>query len=241
MSGIKAVKSEWIIRIIELILILSIAFANSLIYSIRTLFNPEIRESFNNLHSNFDIFSTVIFQITAIGILFYILLIRQGNVASIGLRPNSKMYWLDNILVCIVITLVIYILNVLIYACFSGLYYTVTNQQFIFAPPATSFAQGSLLLWIIFMVINSFFEELIVRGYLMSELDYLTKHKSFGIVASIILQTSYHLYQGWASALYLSITFIVYSFYFAKYKKIMPIILSHLYFDFAALFYYRFQ
>ena len=116
-----------------------------------------------------------------------------------------------------------------------------TEQQFVFNPPVTSFAQGSLLLWLIFMIINPFFEELIVRGYLMSELDYLSKHKSIGIIASIILQTTYHLYQGWASALYLSTTFIVYSLYFAKYKKIMPIVLSHLYFDLAALFHYKFK
>ena len=75
----------------------------------------------------------------------------------------------------------------------------------------------------------------------MSELDYLTKHKSIGIIASIVLQTSYHLYQGWFSALYLSIMFTIYSLYFAKYRKIIPIILSHLYFDLAALFYYKFQ
>ena len=74
----------------------------------------------------------------------------------------------------------------------------------------------------------------------MSELDYLTKHKSVGIIASVVLRTSYHLYQGWASALYLSITFIVYILYFAKDKKRMPIILSHMYFDLAALFYCKF-
>ena len=241
MSRIKTVRQKSILRIIELSLILLIAFANSLIYSIHTLFNPEIRELFNNLHSNFDVFSTIISQIAAVGVLFYILSIRQTSLASIGLKPNSKVYWLDNLLVCVILTIAINVINQLAYACFQALYYLLTNQQFIFDPPVTSFAQGSLFLWVVFVIINPFFEELIVRGYLMSELYYLTKHKSIAIIASTILQTSYHLYQGWASALYLSITFIVYSLYFAKYNKIMPIILSHLYFDLVALFYYRFQ
>ena len=123
MSVTKIVKPEWILRLIELLLILSIAFANSLIYSIRSLFYPEIRELFNNIHSNFDVFSTVISQITAIGVLFYILLISKRSFATIGLKPNSKMYWLDNILMCIILTIAINILNIFIYACFHGLYY----------------------------------------------------------------------------------------------------------------------
>lgn len=237
----KTIRQRWNIRIIELLLILSIAFANPLIYSLRTLFVPETRAIFNSIHSNFDVFPTIVAQIAAIGILFYILLIRQGNVTSIGLKSNSKMYWLDNILMGIILTIAIPILNIFIYPCFHGLYYLFTRQEFVYNPPATNFAQGSLLLWLIFMIVNPFFEELIVRGYLMSELDFLTKHKSISIVASVILQASYHLYQGWASTLYLSTIFIVYSLYFAKYNKIMPIILSHLYFDLAALFYYRLQ
>ena len=134
MNGIKIVKSEWILRVIELLLILSIAFANSLIYSIRTLFNPEIRSLFDDLHGNFDVFSTVVSQITAVGVLFYILSIRKKSLASIGLRPNSKVYWLDNLLVCIILTIVIKVVSQLAYACFQALYYLLTNQQFIFNP-----------------------------------------------------------------------------------------------------------
>ena len=111
MSRIKTVRQKSILRIIELSLILSIAFANPLIYSIHTLFSPEIRELFNNLHSNFDVFSTIISQIAAVGVLFYILSIRQTSLASIGLKPNSKVYWLDNLLVCVILTIAINVIN----------------------------------------------------------------------------------------------------------------------------------
>jgi len=52
-----------------------------------------------------------------------------------------------------------------------------------------------------FSLLNPFFEELIVRAYLMTEIMDLTGSAMLAIATSVLLQASYHLYYGWFGAL----------------------------------------
>jgi membrane protease YdiL (CAAX protease family) len=79
------------------------------------------------------------------------------------------------------------------------------------------------------------FEELIVRGYLMSEIVDLGGSGVSAIFLSIAVQMSYHLYQGLANAIALTVVFAVYSIYFWKTRRIAPIIFAHLCMDAYAL------
>lgn len=88
------------------------------------------------------------------------------------------------------------------------------------------------------MFINPFYEEIIVRAYTISEVKCLTGSNYLAIILSIVIQTSYHLYQGLSSALMLAVMFLVYSLYYVKSKRIMPVIIAHMYFDFMALIRY---
>ena len=47
-----------------------------------------------------------------------------------------------------------------------------------------------------FALFNPFFEELIVRAYLMTEVADLTGSSALAIAASVLFQSSYHLYYG---------------------------------------------
>jgi membrane protease YdiL (CAAX protease family) len=85
------------------------------------------------------------------------------------------------------------------------------------------------------MLINPFFEELIVRGYLMTEVKYLTRSSLIAIVVSTVLQTSYHLYQGVPLALSEGMMFLTYSIFYAKTNRIGPVVMAHLLADVFAI------
>lgn len=81
------------------------------------------------------------------------------------------------------------------------------------------------------ILLNPFFEELIVRAYLMTEVSALTGSWVLAGVASVLLQTSYHLYYGWGTALALGWQFAVFAAYYAWRRRIAPVIVAHGIFD----------
>ena len=83
--------------------------------------------------------------------------------------------------------------------------------------------------------LNPFFEEFIVRGYLMSEIFDLGGSSVLAVLISISVQMSYHLYQGLANAVVLTAVFAVYSIYFWKTRRIAPVVLAHFCMDAYAL------
>jgi membrane protease YdiL (CAAX protease family) len=97
------------------------------------------------------------------------------------------------------------------------------------------FGFGISALSIAFVCLNPFFEELIIRGYLMSEVFDLGGNGVLAVLISIALQASYHLYQGFANAILVTITFTVLSIYFWKTRRIAPVILAHFCLDAYAL------
>jgi len=84
--------------------------------------------------------------------------------------------------------------------------------------------------------LNPFFEELIVRGYLMTEILDLGGKGMMAILISVAVQMSYHLYQGVFRGIALTASFAVLSIYFWKTRRIAPVVLAHLCFDAFALF-----
>lgn len=82
------------------------------------------------------------------------------------------------------------------------------------------------LVWMIFQFVNPWFEELIVRGFLMTEVSALVGVRT-AIIASTLVQTSYHLYQGPVNAMAVGTIFLFYSIYFARSRRLLPIIIAH--------------
>jgi membrane protease YdiL (CAAX protease family) len=82
-----------------------------------------------------------------------------------------------------------------------------------------------------FVCLNPFFEELIVRGYLMSEILDLGGKGFWAILISIAVQMSYHLYQGFANGIMLTAGFAVFSIYFWKTRRVVPVVLAHFFMD----------
>lgn len=86
-----------------------------------------------------------------------------------------------------------------------------------------------------FLLLNPFFEELIVRAYLMSEVRDLTGSWLLAALLSTGVQTSYHLYYGWTIAMALGFQFLMLSLYYARTRRITPVIFAHEVFDLIAL------
>src|SRR6266705_4901806 len=85
------------------------------------------------------------------------------------------------------------------------------------------------------VIINPFFEELLVRAYTMTEVLWLTQSGALAVLVSVAIQAFYHLYQGVPAALGHGATFLVFSLYYLRTRRIAPVVLAHLYLDVGAL------
>jgi membrane protease YdiL (CAAX protease family) len=110
---------------------------------------------------------------------------------------------------------------------------TLKNPQF----PDTRFFFYGISLWVLvpFLFLNPFFEEMLVRGYLMTEVSGLCGSMLLATLISVALQTSYHLYYGLFGALVVGSGLSVLALYYAKSRRLMPVILAHLLWDLTAL------
>lgn len=88
---------------------------------------------------------------------------------------------------------------------------------------------------IIYILVNPFFEELIVRGFVMTEVFSLSNSRTLAIAISVGIQTLYHLYQGIFSALILAGVFLVFSIFYSRTGKLTPVIVAHLIADLGLL------
>ena len=66
----------------------------------------------------------------------------------------------------------------------------------------------------------------------MTETLALTGSSVLAIIFSVLLQTSYHLYQGLPYALGVGLMFLIFSLYYAHTHRILPLIVAHFMLDF---------
>jgi len=117
---------------------------------------------------------------------------------------------------------------------FQNAYFFWNGKYFEFRDSSQLDAGAFLPLLLIYSCAAPLFEETLVRGYLMTELIESSFPVWMAVVASVMLQTSYHLYYGVAGALFLSFGFLVSAVYFALSRKLMPVILAHLFWNLTA-------
>lgn len=93
-------------------------------------------------------------------------------------------------------------------------------------PPATSVAVS---------VVNGVFEELFVTGYVMSALARMQKSSWFCVNVSTAIRLAYHLYQGPLGVLSVVPTGLIFALWFARTKRLWPVIGAHILMDTVAL------
>ncbi len=86
-----------------------------------------------------------------------------------------------------------------------------------------------------YMTIVPFYEEILVRAYLMTELIDLTGSTALAVAVSTLLQASYHLYYGWIGAAAIVFTFLPWALFFAAKRRALPCVTAHWLYDLIAL------
>lgn len=220
------------LRIVELLLVTGIAFGATILVSVYSLFSSALTS--DPRAGQILVFYGLTYELLALAVLCYVLFRQGHSLRHLGLSFS----WMD-IPISILLSVIAYVAFYICYIAVYYGYYLVAGR--ILIPPnqaQTYLDAGVTIGTVIFVVVNPVYEELIARAYTISEVKFLTGSSAVAVVASVILQALYHLYQGIPAAIALGAVFLVLSIYFVRYGRIVPVILAHLYFDVMALLAY---
>jgi len=81
---------------------------------------------------------------------------------------------------------------------------------------------------------NGFLEEVLVVGYLLTRLEQLRVPAVWAIAISAVLRGSYHLYQGFGAFVGNAVMGVVFSLFFLRKGRVMPLIVAHTLLDVVA-------
>jgi membrane protease YdiL (CAAX protease family) len=209
-------------RWIDLGLVLLVAFGHSILGSIIQWFHPA-----SVTRSNSAIGLAILGEVVAL-LLFFVLFGRQERrLTDIGLGFR----WTD-IPKGLGLTIVSFIFIRVMAVAVPYVYFLVTLRTFPYNTSTSNVFMSSLWLLIPFLLLNPFFEEILVRGYLMTEWISLRGSAVLAAIISVMFQTGYHLYYGVYGAMMVGCGLSVFAIYFAKSRRLMPVILAHMLWDF---------
>jgi membrane protease YdiL (CAAX protease family) len=207
-------------RWFEVGLVLFIAFGSSVLYSLYSLKNGPQNDS---PVSTLRWAALIVQEVSTLLLLGYVLSRRALSFGSIGLRWSPKDVGAGTLL-----ALVSYI----VYGF--GYSFIRTFQHSTLGTGSTAravFGHPPVVVAIAFCLLNPFFEELVVRAYLMTEITELTGSTVWAVILSVVVQFSYHLYYGWGGAISLCFQFLVFALYYAYWRRALPVVLAHGFFD----------
>lgn len=212
-------------RWFELVLVVAIAFSSSILWSIYVL-----RGSLGT-DTIFDSRRAVLGIVQETGYLFLLayVLSRTGR----KFRDIGMKWSLRDIFIGLAVAVLGYIAYAIGYRLIWSVYYALYGMPHV-KNTAALFGHAGFLA-VPFVLLNPFFEELIVRAYVMTEVIELSRSTALAISLSTAIQFSYHLYYGWILALATSAQFLVFSVSFAIFRRAMPVIVAHAVFDLVGL------
>lgn len=210
------------LRWFELFLVLALSTGMALLNSLYFLNNaPAVPQRLTTFRSMYGLVQ----ESLSLLLLWYVLSRRKLRLRDLGLQWSRG----DFLPSCIVT-----ILSGLAYfggaLCLQLLHHKLFGA-YVRGPGAKQFFAGPTIAAVPFALLNPFFEELIVRAYVMTEVKGLTGSTVLAIGSSVVLQASYHLYYGWFGALSIASSFLVLAVYYARSKRAGPIIFAHAAFD----------
>ncbi len=168
-------------------------------------------------------------EITALLLLAYVLSRRKLRFKDIGLQWSWRDTGIG--LLVAVVSYASYIFGSLaIHLAHYAIYGSIVTS-----PRASDFFGHPSVLAVPFYILNPFFEELIVRAYLMTEILELTGSSVLAVLLSIAVQFSYHLYYGFVGASSMAFIFLVLALYYVRSRRALPVIIAHEIFDISAM------
>jgi membrane protease YdiL (CAAX protease family) len=209
-------------RIADISVILLVGFATAAVSNLAIIFGP--KRAYSAFELNLGIVQNLLIEITGLIVLFTILRYRHQPLSSLGLRV-AKEDFLPGIG-----------LFFGAYAVFIASYYSVITLIPSLGTDGagydfSQFGVSSPPLLTLLMLVNPCFEEIVVRGYLSTELLSLTPRKWIAVILPTLFQGTYHLYQGRLTAIAFTGVFLMFSIYFVKTRRLIPILIAHTVFD----------
>jgi membrane protease YdiL (CAAX protease family) len=213
-------------RWFEIVLVLLVSFGGFFLNSLYLLRNgPSAAPNMSNFRWTIGI----LHEITALILLGYVLSRRRLRFKDLGFQWSLR-----SVGASLKVTFVSYLIYCFGAAAVRGIQYTIQGSA-VAGPTGKDFFAHPSIVAVPFFLLNPFFEELIVRAYLMTEVADLTGSSALAVVVSVLVQFSYHLYYGWVGALSLCFPFVVFALYYAHSRRALPVILAHEFFDILGL------
>jgi membrane protease YdiL (CAAX protease family) len=160
-------------------------------------------------------------EVTALLLLGYVLSRRGLGFANLGLRWS-----LSDVAMGLMVTAVSYAAYGLGHTLVQTVHHSIYGS-WATGPTAKDFFAHPSVVAIPLTLLNPFFEELIVRAYLMTEVIELTGSPVRAVSVSILVQCSYHLYYGWGGAISLAFFFLPLALYYVRSRRALPVIVAH--------------
>ena len=215
-------------RLLALGVVLSVSLSGFIVTSFHSLFSVTTTGDPN--HGQFRLLALLITEITSLLLLWFILSGQGRSWQDIGWKPK----W-EDILYGIGLIIATRIANFLVNMCFQLTYRSFTGHYLQARSFHSVLDSGISALSILLILVNPFFEELIVRAYTMSEVVGLGGSRTMAILVSVLLQMSYHSYQGLLRGIGVATSFALAAIFFSQTRRIAPVIFTHFYFDAYAL------
>lgn len=219
------------LRWLELALVLAVAFALPVLSSLYLLFSKGHRSTdFSDLR----VLAGLITEATTLCVLFYVLFRQGRNAAAIGLTWNPRAL-AQNLMWAFVLTYAARYAAGFTRLAMAEIYPLITGRALDFQIQKLPVLFVTLPTFL-FVILNGWFEELIVRAFAMTEVQALTKSPALAILFSVALQTSYHFYQGAPIALSYAPLFLIFALFYSRTRNIVPVALAHIAIDMISLF-----
>jgi membrane protease YdiL (CAAX protease family) len=213
-------QSQKKLRWFEVSLVMLVAFGGALLNSVDILeHGPRLTRQ---MSGGFGTFALVIHEATTLLLVGYVLSRRGRRLSDLGLRWSLRDAGLG--LVVGAISLLSFWLAAY---TIRGLHLAIYGTQSTVNSPRAFFGHPSLLGAAASVLLNPFFEELIVRAYLMTEVLDLTGSATLAVVLSVGVQAVYHLYYGWWGAVAIAFQFLILALYYVRWRRALPIIVAH--------------
>jgi membrane protease YdiL (CAAX protease family) len=214
-------------QIQQLLAVSLFAYLPAIIYSIYLLFTGAIIDDETDMSGQYTF--TIIHMVLALTLLYKVMSARGGTYQDIGITISWQQA-LGGLALSIAAVIVSALTKELIASMLPAKY------QYLLQAKNIGHVSGVFSpLLLVLLIINPLCEELIVRGFLMTEVFSLTHSKTLAVVISVLFQASYHLYQGLIPALLTAVVFLIFSIFYIKTGKLSPVIMAHFILDLAIL------
>lgn len=215
-------------RLLALGVVLAVSFTQFILSSFYYLFHAEL--DLHRPHTQIGVLGALLGELISLSVLWFVLSEHKRTWREIGWTPQ----WMDLLRAAGVILIssggrrVVVVLFQSFFQLLTGHYVQPRSVHGVIGA-------GISVLTILFVIVNPFFEELIVRGYTMTEVTGLGGSRNVAILVSVVVQMSYHVYQGLLHCVGLTAVFLVFSIYFSRTRRIVPVVIAHFWSDVWAL------